>query len=65
LYQNSLKDAKGKRAYETHFNKEEKEANTSGSTPFEVQKPTLTNDYMDMDETIIEYNSNDVSGDLK
>jgi hypothetical protein len=65
LYQKSLKDAKGKRAYETHFNEEEKEANTSGSTPAEVQNPTLTEDYMDMEKTIIEYNSHDVFGDLK
>jgi hypothetical protein len=65
LYQKSLKDAKGKGAYETHFNEEEKEANTSGSTPIEVQKPTLMENYMDMETTIIEYNSNDVFEDLE
>jgi hypothetical protein len=37
-----LKDARGKGAYETHFNEEEEEANTLGSTLVEVQKPTLT-----------------------
>jgi hypothetical protein len=65
LYQKSLKDAKGKRAYETHFFEEEKEANTSGSTPTELQKPTLMADYLDREKTIIEYNSNDVFRDLK
>jgi hypothetical protein len=67
LYQRSLKASnKNKRSYETHFNNETKENTTSGAIPSNPEVPKLTNnDGMDMESTIVKYNSNDVFGDLK
>lgn len=66
LYQKSLKDAgKATGSYETHFNAEAKGATTSENTFSEAAMPKLTvDDYMDTENTIVEYNSNDVFGDL-
>jgi hypothetical protein len=67
LYQKSLKKSNNnKRLYETHFNNMTKEASTSGTIPsnLEMPKETDTND-MDMENTIMEYHSNDVYGNLK
>jgi hypothetical protein len=67
LYQKSLKDSNNnKRSYETHFNNMTKEAITLGTIPSNPETPKLMdNDDMDMENTIMEYNSNDVFGDLK
>jgi hypothetical protein len=67
LYQKSLKKFKNsKRSYESHFNDMTKEATISGTIPSNPEMPKLTdNDDMDMENTIIEYNPNDVFGDLK
>jgi hypothetical protein len=67
LYQKSLKDSNNnKRWYETHFNDMTKEATTSGTMPSNPEMPKLMdNDDMDMENTIMEYNPNDVLGDLK
>jgi hypothetical protein len=52
---------KAKWSYEAHFNTESNEATISGKIPEEVDMSNLTvGDYMDMENTIIEYNSNDV-----
>jgi hypothetical protein len=67
LYQKSLKESNNnKRLYEAHFNDMTKEASTSGTIPSNSEMPKLTdtND-MDMKNTIMEYHSNDVFGDLK
>jgi hypothetical protein len=66
LYQKSLKDVgKAKRSYETYFNNKSNEATTLGKIPEEVEIPNLTvTDYMDMENTIVEYNLNDVLGTL-
>jgi hypothetical protein len=67
LYQKSLKESNNnKRLYETHFNDVTKEATTSGTIPSHPKMTKLTdNDDMDIENTIVEYNSNDVFGDLK
>jgi hypothetical protein len=66
LYQKFLKNiGKVKRSYETYFNDKSNEVITSGKIPEEVDMPNLTvADYMDMENTIIEYNLNDVFGTL-
>jgi hypothetical protein len=65
LYQKSLKEAgKAKGSYEAHFNVTSDEATTLGKRPDEVAKPSLsTDDYIDRENMIIEYNSNDMFGD--
>jgi hypothetical protein len=65
LYQKSLKEAeKDKGSFETHFNTTSDEAATLGKRPDEVAKPSLTvKNYIDRENMIIEYNSNDVFGD--
>jgi hypothetical protein len=67
LYQRSLKESNNtKRSYEFHFNDETKEATTLGTIPSNPDMPKLTdNDDMDMQNTIMEYNSNDVFRDFK
>jgi hypothetical protein len=67
LYQRSLKAYNNaKRSYEAHFNDETKEATTSEIIPSNPEMPKLIdNDNMDMENTIVEYNSNDVFGYLK
>jgi hypothetical protein len=67
LYQKSLKGSNNnKKSYEAHFNDMTKEATTSGTMPTNPKMPKLMdNDDMDMENTIMEYNSNDVFGDLK
>jgi hypothetical protein len=63
----SLKESNNnKRSYETHFNNMTKEASTSGTLPSNPEMPKLMdNDNMDIGNTIVEYHSNDVYGDLK
>ena len=67
LYQKSLKESNNaKGLYEAHFNDETKDATTSGTIPSHPKMTKLTdNDDMDMENTIVEYNSNDEFGDLK
>jgi hypothetical protein len=67
LYQKSLKKSNNnKRLYEAHFNDMTKEASTSEIIPSNLKMPKETDtDDMDMEDTIMEYNSNDVYGDLK
>jgi hypothetical protein len=67
LYPRSLKEFNNnKRSYEAHFNDVTKEATTSGTIPSNPKMPRLTdNDDMDMDNMIMEYNSNDVFEYLK
>jgi hypothetical protein len=67
LYQRSLKESNNtKRLYEVHFNDVTKEATTSRIITSNSEMPKLTdNDDMDIENTIMEYNSNDVFGDLK
>jgi hypothetical protein len=67
LYQRSLKESNNtKRLYEVHFNDVTKEATTSRTITSNSEMPKLTdNDDMDIENTIMEYNSNDVFGDLK
>jgi hypothetical protein len=66
LCQKSFKEAnKVKGSYEAHFNVEFKEATTWITTPLETEMPSLTTDnYMDIENTIIEYSLNDLFGDL-
>jgi hypothetical protein len=66
LYQKSLQDArKAKGSHEAHFNDKSNKATTSGKITEEVEIPNLTvENYMDMENTIVEYNSNDVFGTL-
>jgi hypothetical protein len=66
LYQKSLKDiGKGKIAYEIHFNVESNETTTSGKIHQKVGMPNLmVAAYMDMENTIVKYNLNDVFGIL-
>jgi hypothetical protein len=66
LYPKSLKEVNGaKRSYEAHFNDVSKEAITSET---KVEDPKIhrmmDKEDMDLENTIIEYNSNDVFGDL-
>jgi hypothetical protein len=65
LYQKSLKEAgKGKGSYEAHFNATSDEATTSGKHPDEAIKPSSsTDDYIDGENMIVEYDSNDMFGD--
>jgi hypothetical protein len=67
FYQRSLKESNNtKRSYETQFNDEIKEATTLGTIPLNPERPKLTdNDDMDLENMIMEYNSNDVFVDLK
>jgi hypothetical protein len=67
LYQRSIKEYNNnKRSYETHFNDVTEEATTSRTIPSNPKISKLTdNDDMDMENTIVEYNSNDVFGDHK
>jgi hypothetical protein len=62
LYQKYLKEAeKAKESYESHFNVASDEATTSSKRPDEAAKPSLTtDDYIDGENMIVEYNSNDV-----
>jgi hypothetical protein len=65
LYHKSLKEA-GKTigSYEAHFNAASDEATTSGMPPDEATKPSpMTDDDIDGENMIIEYNSNDMFGD--
>jgi hypothetical protein len=64
-YQKSLKEAgKARGLYEAHFNATSDEATTSSKRPDEATKPSsLTDDYIDEENMIIEYNSNDMFGD--
>jgi hypothetical protein len=65
LYQKSLKETgKTKGLYEVHFNAAFDEATTSAKRPDEAAKPSLsTDDYIDGENLIVEYNSNDMFGD--
>jgi hypothetical protein len=67
LYKKFLKESNNnKRSYEAHFNDMTKEASTSGTIPSNPKMPKLTDtDDMDMENTILEYHSNDVFGDHK
>jgi hypothetical protein len=67
LYKKSLKKSNNnKRSYEAHFNDMTKEASTSGTIPLNPEMPKMTTtDDMNMENTIVEYHSNDVFGDLK
>jgi hypothetical protein len=59
----NLKEArKAKGSYEAHFNTASGEATTLDMRPDEAAKPT-TDDYIDRENMIIEYNSNDMFGD--
>jgi hypothetical protein len=63
----SLKESNNnKRSYEVHFNDMTKEASTSRTLPSNPEMPkVMDTDDMDMENTIVEYHSNDVYGDLK
>jgi hypothetical protein len=65
LYQKSLKEAgKAKWLYEAHFIAASDEATTSDKRPDEAAKPRLmTDDYIDGENMIVEYNLNDMFGD--
>jgi hypothetical protein len=65
LYQKSLKEAgKVKGSYEVHFNAASDEATTSGKPPDEAAKPSLSTDYyIDRENMVVEYNSNDMFED--
>jgi hypothetical protein len=65
LYQKSLKEPeKAKGSYEAHFNDTSDEATTLGKCPDEAEKPSLTvKNYIDGENMIVKYNSNDVFGD--
>jgi hypothetical protein len=67
LYQKSLKESNNnKRSYEAHFNDMTKDASTSRTILSNPEMPKETdNDDMDMENTNMEYHSNDVYGDLK
>jgi hypothetical protein len=66
LYQKSLKKAHGaKRSYKAHFNNVSKETTTSDTKLKEPKIPRMTDkEDMDLENTIIKYNSNDVFGGL-
>jgi hypothetical protein len=66
LYQKSLKEVrKAKGSFEAHFNAASDEATTSGKIPDEAEKSSLMiKDYIDGENMIIEYNRNDMFGDL-
>jgi hypothetical protein len=65
LYQKSLKKAgKAKGSFEDYFEASSDEATTSSKRPDEAAKPSLTvENYIDRENMIVEYNSNDVFGD--
>jgi hypothetical protein len=67
LYQKSSKESNNnKSSYEAHFNNTTKETSTSETIPSNPEMPKVTNtDDMDMENTIMEYHSNNVFGDLK
>jgi hypothetical protein len=67
LYQKSLKESNSNKiSYGAHFNDITNEASTSGTIPSNSKMPKLTDtDDMDMENTIVEYHSYDVYGDLK
>jgi hypothetical protein len=67
LYQKFPKESNNnKRSYEAHFNNMTKEASTLGTIHSNPKMPKMTDtDDMDMENTIVEYHSNDVCGDLK
>jgi hypothetical protein len=67
LYQRSLKESsKTKRSYESHFNDVTRDATTSGIIPSNPKMPKLMDsDDMDIENMIVEYNSNDVFEDFK
>jgi hypothetical protein len=67
LYQKSLKESNNnKKLYEARFNNMTKEATISGTISMNPKIPKLTNtDNMDIENTIVEYNSNEVFADLK
>jgi hypothetical protein len=67
LYKKSLKESNNnKRLYEPHFNVMTKEASTSGAILSNPEMPKeMDTDDMDMENTIVEYHSNDVFEDLK
>jgi hypothetical protein len=67
LYKKSLKESNNNKiSYEAHFNDRTKEASTLGTIPSNPEMPKVTDtDDMDMENTIVEYHSNDVFGDLK
>jgi hypothetical protein len=68
FYQKYLKKANGtKRSYEVHFNDVSKETTTPGTKVEDPKISRMTNNMdmdMDLENTIIEYNSNDVFGNL-
>jgi hypothetical protein len=65
LYQKSLKKANGvKRSYEAHFNDVSKEATTSGTKEDPKIPRMMYKEDMDLENTIVKYNSNGVFGDL-
>jgi hypothetical protein len=66
LYQKSLKEANGaKRSYEAHFNDVFIEASTSETKAEDPEIPRMTdNVYIDLENTIIKYNPNDVFEEL-
>jgi hypothetical protein len=65
LYQKSLKEAeKAKSSYAAHFNATSDEATTLGKRPDEAAKLSpSTDDYIDGENMIVEYKSNDMFGD--
>jgi hypothetical protein len=67
LYQKSLKESNNnKRLYEAHFNDMTKKASTSETIHSNLEMPKMTDsDDMNMENTIVEYHSNDVFEDLK
>jgi hypothetical protein len=67
LYQKFLKESNNnKRSYEAHFNDMTRETLTSGTILLNPEMPKETNtEDMDMENTIVEYHSNGVYGDLK
>jgi hypothetical protein len=66
LYQKSLKEInRAKRSYKSHFNDVSKEATTSKTKVKDHKIPRMTDkEDMDLENTIVEYISNDVFGDL-
>jgi hypothetical protein len=65
LYHKSLKEAgKAKGSYEAHFNATSDEATTSSKRPDDTAKSSpSTDDYIDGENMIIEYNSNNMFGE--
>jgi hypothetical protein len=67
LYQKFLNESNNnKRSYEAHFNDMTKEASTSETIHSNPEMPkVMDTDDIDMENTIVEYHSNNVFGDLK